>query len=155
MLKLDQPSDVPAFEIAYAGAPKFLVPSSDFSALKSQLSVAAINKTLDKLKALEEEQRRLIEEEKKEREAAQAKYKKQQEKQQIDSEIKQQELIRQSALKQAEKEKALQVAQEKARAQEQRAEKNEQNDAIAHCKQNVSKMKNVRNFGAKTAGTAS
>lgn len=82
-LKLDQPADVPGFEIAYAGPPDALAPSSNFTALKSHLTVAALNRTLDKLEALEEEQRRLVEEEKKARDEAQAKRKAQQEKQRL------------------------------------------------------------------------
>ncbi len=82
-LKLDEPANVPGFEIAYAGLPDELAPSSNFSNLKSYLTVAALNRTLDKLEALEEEQRRLVEEEQKVRAEAEAKRKAQQEKQRL------------------------------------------------------------------------
>jgi len=82
-LKLAEPANVPGFEVAYAGPPDALAPSSDFTALKSYLTVAALNRTLDKLEALEEEQRRLVEEEKQARAEAETKRKAQQEKQRL------------------------------------------------------------------------
>jgi len=113
-LKLDQPADVPGFEIAYAGPPDNLAPSSNFAALKSHLSVAAINRTLDKLEALEEEQRRLVEEEKKARVEAEAKRKAQQEKQRLLRE-KQRRLLEEATKKkeQAVKKKELEAAKKK------------------------------------------
>lgn len=82
-LKLKEPANVPGFEVAYAGRPSGLAPSSNFTALKSFLTVAALNRTLDKLEALEEEQRRLVEEEKKARAEAETQRKAQQEKQRL------------------------------------------------------------------------
>ena len=130
LLELNEPVGVPAFEIAYAGGPTALIASSNFSALKSQLSVAAINRTLDKLKALEEEQRRLIEEEKIQREEAQKKYEQQQEKQRLIKE-KQQELIRKAneeklAKEKLAKEKVARKKQAAIKAQEQALEKKKQ-----------------------------
>lgn len=104
-LNLDEPGNVPGFEIAYAGVPSSLAPSSDFSALKSHLSVAALNRTLDKLEALQEEQRRLFEQERKAREEAQAKRRKQLERQRLLRE-KQRQLLQ----KAQEKNKAEQAA---------------------------------------------
>ncbi|VAV95786.1 hypothetical protein MNBD_ALPHA08-294, partial [hydrothermal vent metagenome] len=82
-LKLAEPANVPGFEVAYAGPPSALAASSNFADLKSYLSVAALNRTLDKLEALEEEQRRLVEEEKKARAEAEAQRAAQQEKQRL------------------------------------------------------------------------
>jgi len=113
-LKLDNADEVPGFEIAYAGPPDKLAPSSDFAALKSHLTVAALNRTLDKLEALEEEQRRLVEEEKKARAEAEAKRKKQQEKQRLLRE-KQRRLLEEATRKKQEavKKKVLEAARKK------------------------------------------
>lgn len=110
-LNLTQPKNVPGFEIAYAGSPSALAPSSDFSALKSHLSVAALNRTLDKLEALQEEQRRLFEEERKAREEAENKRRKQLERQRVLRE--KQRLL----LQQTQEKKKAQEAAKKARKQ--------------------------------------
>lgn len=110
-LNLTKPQSVPGFEIAYAGLPSALAPSSDFSALKSHLSVAALNRTLDKLEALQEEQRRLFEQERKAREEAENKRRKQLERQRVLRE--KQRLL----LQQTQKKKKAQEAAKKAREQ--------------------------------------
>ena len=127
-LKLDQPANIPGFEIAYAGPPDRLAPSSDFAALKSHLSVAALNRTLDKLEALEKEQRRLVEEEKKARMEAEKQRKAQQEKQKLLRE-KQRKLLAEATKKKeqdAAKKKELEVAKER----ELEAEKKRQQDNV-------------------------
>ncbi|HFC05639.1 MAG TPA: hypothetical protein ENJ55_08020, partial [Rhizobiales bacterium] len=99
-LKLAEPPKVPGFEVAYAGPPQSLAASSNFTALRSYLTVAALNRTLDKLEALEEEQRRLVEEEKKARAEAEEKRKAQQEKQRLLRE-KQRKLLEKATKKKA------------------------------------------------------
>lgn len=111
-LQLDKPEKVPGFEIAYAGRPGHLASSSDFAALKSNLTVAALNRTLDKLEALEEEQRRLVEEEKKARAEAEAKRRAQQEKQRILRE--RQRKLLEEATKKKQQDAAKKAAEEKA-----------------------------------------
>jgi len=127
-LKLEQPADVPGFEIAYAGPPDGLAPSSDFAALKSHLSVTAINRTLDKLEALEEEQRRLVEEEKKARMEAEMQRKAQQEKQRLLRE-KQRKLL-EDATKKKEQDAAKKKELEAARKRELEAEKKRQQEIV-------------------------
>jgi uncharacterized protein involved in outer membrane biogenesis len=94
-LKLENLKELPGFEIAFAGPPFALAPSSDFSALKSHITAAAIKKDFERMEELAREQQRLIEEEKKQRAELEARRKEQREAKQL-LRKKQQELLKQS-----------------------------------------------------------
>ncbi|HHI82112.1 MAG TPA: hypothetical protein ENJ99_03075, partial [Rhizobiales bacterium] len=64
-IKLAKLPQMPPFELSWAGPPHALEPGIDIAALKSKVSVEALNRTMDKLEELQREQQRLLDEEKK------------------------------------------------------------------------------------------
>jgi len=63
-LNLAAPRDIPAFELAYAGSPRALEPSTEAQSLRSYLSMRMLKDSVQQLEELQRQERELIEAEK-------------------------------------------------------------------------------------------
>jgi hypothetical protein len=63
-LNLVAPRDIPSFELAYAGSPRALEPSTEAQSLRSYLSMRMLQDSVQQLEELQQQERELIEAEK-------------------------------------------------------------------------------------------